>query len=107
MMQEVHPRGEPQIRMLVSQFKNFAGDYKDVNFTPPYLSQITAPTLIIHGDRDQHFPIDIPVTSYKHIPTSYLWIVPNFTHSGIRRNSIWGEAFLGAINQLFSGSWAE
>lgn len=104
-LQRWHPRGETQIRSLITQFKSFADTYNDMNFTPPYLSQIKAPTLIIHGDRDSFFPVDIPITSFKHIPDSYLWVVPNFGHSGIVNDSIWGEAFIGAINQFLSGEW--
>lgn len=102
-----HPRGEQQIRSLQSQFKSFAETYDDMNFTPPYFSQIKTPTLIIHGDRDPFFPVDIPGTSFKYIPDSHLWIIPNFGHSGIVNDSIWAEAFLGAIKQFFSGKWSE
>jgi pimeloyl-ACP methyl ester carboxylesterase len=51
-----------------------------MNFTPPYLSTITARTMIIHGDRDPFFPISIPLEMYHSIPNSALWIVPNTGH---------------------------
>jgi len=76
-----------------------------MNFTSPYLSTIKSPTLIIHGDRDNFFSVDIPVNSYKSIPNSYLWIVPNFGHSSIDKNSIWADAFLKVVNKFFSGEW--
>lgn len=107
MMKAWQPRGETQIRSLLAQFRNFADTYDDMNFTPPYLSTIKTPTLLIHGDRDVHFPVDIPVTSYKSIPNCYLWIVPNFGHSPITKESIWDSAFLSVINQFFSGQWSE
>jgi len=102
-----HPRGESQIRSLINQFNEMADSYDDMNFTKPYLSTIKSSTLIIHGDRDAYFPIDIPVNSYKSIPDSYLWIVPNFGHSGIRTDSIWADSFLKALNQFFAGEWNE
>ncbi len=105
MMKRIHPGGEQQIRNLLTQFNGMANTYSDMNFTPPYLSLIKAPTLIIHGDRDEHFPVDIPVSSYKAIPNAYLWIVPNFGHSSIGRNSIWSDAFSKVVNQFFSGEW--
>jgi pimeloyl-ACP methyl ester carboxylesterase len=104
-LKEQHPRGEPQIRNLLNQFQKMADSYDDMNFTGPYLSTIKCPTLIIHGDRDAFFPVDIPVNSYKSIPNSYLWIVPNFGHSSIDKNSIWADSFLKGINQFFSGDW--
>ena len=79
-MAQAHPRGAEQVRELASQFFAFKDNYDDMNFTPPYLSTITASTLIVHGDRDQAFPISIPVEEYEAIPDSYLWIVPNGGH---------------------------
>lgn len=100
-----HSRGEEQIRSILSQFNQMADSYDDMNFTSPYLSTIQSRTLIIHGDRDAYFPIDIPVNSYKSIPNSYLWIVPSFGHSSIRTDSIWANTFLIVVNQFFSGEW--
>ncbi len=51
-----------------------------MNLTSPYLATIKARTLIVHGDRDEFFPVDIPVEMYKAIPGSQLWIVPNGDH---------------------------
>lgn len=112
-LKKLHPGGEPQIRSLITQFKNFENTYEDMNFTPPYLSTIKAPTLIIHGDRDQFFPVGIPVSSYKNIPNSYLWIVPNFGHQGFdiaagqEKDPLWADVFVAVIKQFFSGEWDE
>jgi pimeloyl-ACP methyl ester carboxylesterase len=51
-----------------------------MNFTPPFLSTIKARTFIVHGDRDDHFSVPIPVELYRCIPHSCLWIVPNSGH---------------------------
>ena len=63
------------------EFTNFADSYDDMNFTPPYLSTITATTLIVHGDRDEFFPVSIPVEMYTSIPKAYPWLIPNKTHT--------------------------
>jgi len=76
-LRQGHVHGEEQIRALLTQFHNFADSYDDMNFTPPYLSTISARTLIVHGDRDVFFPVSIPVEMCRAIPYSYLWIVPN------------------------------
>ena len=39
---KLHLRGDEQIRQLVQQFAEFVNNYDDVNFTPPYLSTISA-----------------------------------------------------------------
>ncbi len=72
--------GDDQIRMLHAQFLAMDDTYDDMNFTMPYLSTIRARTLIVHGDRDEFFPVEIPFQMYRGIPDSYLWIVPNGSH---------------------------
>jgi pimeloyl-ACP methyl ester carboxylesterase len=77
---EIHKHGDGQIRALQQQFYDFRNSYDDMNFTGPYLSTITARTLIVHGDRDQFFPVEIPQEMYRSIPKSYLWIIPRGGH---------------------------
>ena len=73
-------RDDAQIRALKTQFRGFKDSYDDMNFTPPLLGSIKARTLIVHGDRDDLFPINIPVEMYRAIPGASLWIVPNGGH---------------------------
>jgi pimeloyl-ACP methyl ester carboxylesterase len=73
-------RGGDQARELSAQFIAFKDSYEDMNFTAPYLSTITARTLIVHGDRDIFFPVNIAVEMYEAIPRSELWIVPRGAH---------------------------
>jgi len=75
-----HIHGDEQIRKLYRQFNECAEDYEDMAFTPPYLKTIGAKTLIIHGDRDFAYPVDMATEIYKSISKSYLWIVPNAGH---------------------------
>ena len=77
---ERHVHGDDQIRALFTQFNGFKDSYDDMNFTPAYLSTITAHTLIVHGDRDRFFPVSIPTEMYRSVPNGYLWIVPNGGH---------------------------
>jgi pimeloyl-ACP methyl ester carboxylesterase len=82
-MRQRHKHGDDQIRALWTQGNAFKDGYDDMNFTPPYLSTITARTLIVHGDRDPLYPINIPLEMYSAIPGSYLWILPNGGHCPI------------------------
>lgn len=50
-------RGEAQVRDLTRLFHEMKDSYHDMNFTAPYLSTIEASTLIVHGDRDEFFPV--------------------------------------------------
>lgn len=78
-----HPGGDAQIRALLAGAQAFADSYDDLNFTPPYLAQIQARTLIVQGDRDPFYPVEISVEMARAIPQSSLWIVPNAGHGPV------------------------
>jgi pimeloyl-ACP methyl ester carboxylesterase len=80
MYRECAKRGDVQIQELISQFNALHEDYDDINFTAHDLSVITARTLVVHGDRDNFFPVEIPVGIYRSIPNASLWIVPGGDH---------------------------
>jgi pimeloyl-ACP methyl ester carboxylesterase len=80
MYQACAKRGDEQIRQLIAQFNALHTNYDDMNFTPQRLSNITARTLIVHGDRDNFFPVEISVSMYRSIPNAALWIIPNGDH---------------------------
>src|SRR5262249_31183408 len=83
LMRRRHRHGDDQIQALWQQAHGFADSYSDMNFTPPYLSTITARTLIVSGDRDPLYPASLALEMYTSIPRSYLWIVPNGGHGPI------------------------
>lgn len=80
MYRECAKRGDTQIRELISQFNALGDNYDDMNFTAQGLSTISARTLVIHGDRDHFFPVEIPVNIYRSIPHAALWIIPDGDH---------------------------
>jgi pimeloyl-ACP methyl ester carboxylesterase len=55
----------------------------DMNFTRDSLAAIRARTLIVHGDRDPLYPVELALEMYRAIPDSQLWIVPNGGHGPI------------------------
>lgn len=81
MYRQCASRGDDQVRSLVGQFRAFGDNHDDMDFKPADLAKIKASTLIIHGDRDEFFPVSIPVAMYQSIPRAKLWIVPGGTHS--------------------------
>lgn len=80
MYQECAKRGDEQIRQLITQFNSFGENQEDMNFTEQNLSTIKTPTLVVHGDRDNFFPVEIAMSIYRSIPNSALWIIPNGDH---------------------------
>lgn len=78
-----HPGGDEQIKTILGSTKSFATSYDDLNFTPPLLSTIKARTLIIQGDRDPLYPVELSLEMAKCIPNSRLWIIPNAGHGPV------------------------
>ncbi len=104
----IHPGGERQIRSIFAQFRTMAETEDDMDFSPEDLSGIKAETLIVHGDRDMFFPVDIPVLSFKAIPNSYLWIVPNDGHVPVGLlggESVWTDPFFAVAKDFLAGKW--
>lgn len=82
-MRRRHPGGDTQIEALFAQARGFADSCDDLAFTPADLQKITARTLIIQGDRDPFYPVQISVDMFNAIPKSSLWIVPGGGHGPI------------------------
>jgi pimeloyl-ACP methyl ester carboxylesterase len=68
-----------------------ADDYDDMAFTPAQLSRIRARTLVVYGDRDPLYPIEMALDMFRAIPQAELWIVPGGGH---------GPIFLEAAEQF-------
>ena len=83
MQRRRHLQGDDQIRMLFDQMRALKDSYDDMAFTPPLLATITARTLVVHGDRDPLYPVELAMELYRSIPTSALWVVPNGGHGPI------------------------
>jgi len=88
MYQECAKRGNQQIQELLSQFNAFAENYDDMNFTAQSLSTITARTLVVHGDRDNFFPVEIPASISRSIPDAELWVIAGGDHVPIYDASV-------------------
>ena len=78
-----HVHGDDQIRMLFDQMRGLKDHDDDLAFTPPLLATISARTLIVHGDRDPLYPVELAMEMYRAIPASALWVVPNGGHGPI------------------------
>jgi len=88
MYRECAKRGDEQIRQLIAQFNALHENYDDMNFTAQSLSTITARTLVVHGDRDNFFPVEIPVNIHRSIPDATLWIISGGGHVPIYDSTV-------------------
>ena len=82
-MRRSHKNGDEQIRRLWDWTREMQNSYDDMNFTPASLSRIIASTLIVYGDRDPLYPVEMGVAMYSAIPRSALWVVPNGGHGPV------------------------
>ena len=78
-----HVHGDEQIARLYDMTRSFATSYDDMAFTSSSLATITARTLIVHGDRDPLYPVELAVELLRGIPGSALWVIPNGGHGPI------------------------
>lgn len=78
-----HVHGDAQVRQLYAMIAGFATRDDDMAFTAPQLGTVTARTLIVHGDRDPLYPVELALELYRGIPRSALWVVPNAGHGPI------------------------
>jgi pimeloyl-ACP methyl ester carboxylesterase len=82
-MRKRHKLGDPQIAALWDWTRGLQDSYDDMNFTPAALSRIAARTLLVYGDRDPLYPVEMGVEMYRAIPGSALWVVPGGGHGPV------------------------
>jgi pimeloyl-ACP methyl ester carboxylesterase len=78
-----HVHGDQQLLQLYDMTRSFATSYDDMAFTAPHLATITARTLVVHGDRDPLYPVELAIELFRAIPQSALWVVPYGAHGAI------------------------
>jgi pimeloyl-ACP methyl ester carboxylesterase len=78
-----HVRGEAQIAALLASARSFADSHDDLAFTADDLGRVRARTLVVYGDRDPFYPVEIGVELYRGIPGASLWVVPGAGHTPI------------------------
>jgi pimeloyl-ACP methyl ester carboxylesterase len=84
-MRALHLHWDEQIAALWQLPRSFAENATDMSFPPDRLAGITARTLIVSGDRDPLYPVELAVELFRGIPHSTLWVVPGGGHGPIFR----------------------
>ena len=82
-MRRRHKLGDQQIVALWDWGREMQYSHDDMNFTAAGLAGITARTLIVYGDRDPLYPVEMAVEMYRAIPHSALWVLPNGGHGPV------------------------
>lgn len=102
----VATRGDAQAESLLRQFATLASSVDDPAFTPPQLATITAPTLVVCGDRDEFFPVEMSIELYRSIPNAYLRVYPNGGHVPIYEPAAVAD-FGAQLAEFFDGRWSQ
>lgn len=82
-MRKRHKLSDDQIIALWEWQHNMKDSYDDMNFNAEMLQKIQASTLIVYGDRDFLYPVEMGAELYRAIPRSALWVVPNAGHGPV------------------------
>lgn len=82
-MRRFHKLGDDQIVALWDWTRELQHSYDDMNFMPADLAGIKASTLIVCGDRDPLYPIEMAIEMYRAISRSALWVVPDAGHGPV------------------------
>jgi pimeloyl-ACP methyl ester carboxylesterase len=82
-MRRLHVQGDAAIEALWRLPARFAADADDMAFSPDRLAAIEARTLLVAGDRDPLYPVELAVELLRGIRQSSLWVIPGGGHSPI------------------------
>ena len=102
LLQRQHPGGEPQIRAMFEQWRLQAEFNGDFDISPERLSTITAKTMLLWGERDTLFPVELALEMYRAIPNASLWVVPGQGHTPLREIR---DVFAPTVLRFFSDEW--
>jgi pimeloyl-ACP methyl ester carboxylesterase len=105
-----HPGGEPQVRSLLAAMRGLA-DVPENMVGEEQLGRITAPTLLVVGDRDPFVPLEVVLRTFRALPQAELWVVPGQEHSAVwpdwGGSQAAGEIFPGVVIGFLQGATGE
>jgi pimeloyl-ACP methyl ester carboxylesterase len=74
---------DDRVRALLRHAREFGENRDDMRFTRDDLARIEARALIVNGDRDPLYPIEISVEMYRAIPRASLLVLPDAGHTPV------------------------
>ena len=73
--------GPDHWRSVITAFHDLHAHTRLEDFPDPdELCGIVPPVLIVHGDRDPYFPIEVPLELYRMLPNAEFCVLPNTGH---------------------------
>ena len=77
--QKLHPGGKAQAINIFRQYNGLANIREHI--TPETLKSLPVNTLIVWGDRDPAFPLELAIKMYRGLPNAALWVIPQQGHT--------------------------
>ena len=82
--------GPDHWRSVITAFHDLHAHARDEDFPEANeLRGITAPVLIVHGDRDPFFPVEMPSELYRLLPKAEFCVLPNTGHTPPEEHPGW------------------
>lgn len=75
----IHPGGEDQAVQIFQQYNGLEHTHEQI--TPEVLAALPVRTLLVWGNRDPAFPLEIPLELYRALPNAALWVIPGQGHT--------------------------
>lgn len=75
----LHPGGEAQAKRIYRQYNGFADTSERI--AAEKLKSLPANTLLVWGDRDPAFPLELAMEMYRSLPNGALWVIPQQGHT--------------------------
>ncbi len=106
-----HSRGDQQIQWIYAQLRGLADNYEDFDFSPEHLASIPVRTLLIWGDRDEFYPLEVALELYEALPNASFWVLPGESHLFLASDAFGGsrvaaEAFVPTVLRFLSSTAA-
>ena len=93
--QIAHTQGPDHWRSVIEAFHNLHTHAHTEDFPEAEeLREIGAPVLIVHGDSDHLFPVEIPMGLYRLLPDAELCVLPNTDHFAPEERPDWFNAIV-------------
>jgi pimeloyl-ACP methyl ester carboxylesterase len=89
---------DEQSRIILDQFEHYV-----VSISDNEMKKISPKTLLVFGDQDDSIPLECISNAMKHLPESYLWILPNSGHGAHEGKN--KEAFVKLSKEFFKDEW--
>ena len=77
----LHPGGEEQAKRIYRQYNGFANTSE--RLSADKLKSLPTNTLLVWGDRDPAFPLELPMEMYRALPNAALWVIPQQGHTSL------------------------